>query len=204
MSDDLERPKYVPEPLSDEERKLLATTAEELKRSVQIYCFDLEKYKLRTKTGEKWQQLLQSHLYYDHVISTFLNDNLANPEAIHAFQMGFSQKLNLVEALGLLKQEAVSAIRYVNKLRNKIAHDLEFVITDKEVTDFYNCLPPDLYDLENVKTAKASGNNLFWAMLSSLLLYAEFICQTHSFRRLNAKRIDAIIREVTAVRLKGE
>ena len=87
MSDDLERPKYVPEPLSDEERKLLATTVEELNRSVQNYCFDLEKYKLRTKMGEKWQQLLQSHLYYDHVISTFLNDKLANLEDIHASQI---------------------------------------------------------------------------------------------------------------------
>jgi hypothetical protein len=52
----------------------------ELRKRVEVFSFDDEQLKARISTGERWQQLLQAHLYFDHVITRLLVDELANPD----------------------------------------------------------------------------------------------------------------------------
>jgi hypothetical protein len=93
----LERP-----PITAEDLELIATPDAELHKRVEIFSFDDELFKARISTGDRWQQLLQAHLYFDHVITQLLVDALANPDAINASRMSFLQKLHLIQALGLL------------------------------------------------------------------------------------------------------
>ena len=67
-------------PVTTEELKLLATPDKELEREAFVSSFDEERFEQRIKQGESWQQLIQAHLYYDHVITQILKDALVYPE----------------------------------------------------------------------------------------------------------------------------
>jgi hypothetical protein len=67
-------------PITAEDLELLATPDAELRKRVEVFSFDDEQLKARISTGERWQQLLQAHLYFDHVITRLLVDELANPD----------------------------------------------------------------------------------------------------------------------------
>jgi hypothetical protein len=117
--------------LTAEDLELLATADEELKKRTSKFSFDIDRFTSRIWTGERWQQLLQAHLYYDHVITQIFVEALPKPDALNVSRMSFSQKLQFISALGLLPAPLVSPIDSVNNLRNKIAHDLSFELSPK-------------------------------------------------------------------------
>jgi hypothetical protein len=96
--------------------------------------------------------------------------------------MGFSQKLQLIAALNLLPPPLIPPIEFMNGLRNKIAHDLNFEIVEKDVEDFANCIPKYLREMA---AAREEGKE-FWfgKLLEFLLMQIEIIRQEHQFERL--------------------
>ena len=156
------------DPLTPEELDLLATPDEELRNWTKTFSFDRERFNARISSGERWQQLLQAHLYFDHVITQLLvDDALANPDVINAQRMGFVQKLQLIQALGLLNSDLVPPVEFINGLRNKIAHDLSFEISDKDESDLANCTPKFLRDVvvEDSERSEGAGPVRFWELL---------------------------------------
>ena len=77
MASDMKRP-----PLTDDDLELLATPNAELQKKTATFSFDAEKFTERVFDGQRWQQLLQAHLYYDHVITRILSDALTNADAV--------------------------------------------------------------------------------------------------------------------------
>src|SRR5262249_6275153 len=114
MPDNKLKEKIAPPPLPTEELELLATPREELARRTQVFSFDRERFKRRIAVGEHWQQLLQAHLYFDHVITQLLSEALVNPDAVNVSRMSFSQKLQFIAALNLLPPDLVSSVEFVN------------------------------------------------------------------------------------------
>lgn len=133
-------PDRPPRTFSDEEKELLATPSAVLEERTSVMSFDLERLVGRLK-GEQWQQVLQAHLYFDHVITALLVEELKNPDAIDLKRMGFAHKLQLVHALGLMPPDLVPVVSVVNKIRNRLAHDLEASIGQDEVAQLKNSLP---------------------------------------------------------------
>ncbi len=133
-------PDRIPYRFSEEEIALLATPTSQLIEQTGVMSFDLDRLVTRLK-GEQWQQVLQAHLYFDHVITALLTEELKNPTAIDVKRMGFAQKLQLVHALALMAGELVPVVSHVNKIRNRIAHDLEAKIGDDEIAQLKNALP---------------------------------------------------------------
>jgi hypothetical protein len=171
-------------PLTAEDLALLATPDAELRKRVQIFSFDQERFKARISTGDRWQQLLQAHLYFDHVITQLLVEALAKPDAIGAGRMSFLQKLQLIEALGLLPTELVPTVVFINGLRNKIAHDLNFEISDKDERDLANCTPKRLREIMETDKEREPGALRFHELLRVVLLQIEAIRQSKAFMRL--------------------
>ncbi|TMJ92478.1 MAG: hypothetical protein E6G77_25420 [Alphaproteobacteria bacterium] len=93
MPSDTPRQRIAWPPLTAEELELLATPTEELKRRTEVFSFDYDRFKKRIEIGEHWQQLLQAHLYFDHVITQLLSEALVNPDAVNVSRMSFSRKL---------------------------------------------------------------------------------------------------------------
>lgn len=188
MSDDLFRANEEHSPLTAEDLKLLATPSEELRKHTEVFSYDEDRFKARVSDGERWQQLLQAHLYYDHVITRLLVDALVKPDAINATRMSFLQKLQLINALGLLSDEIVSTVEAINKLRNKIAHRLDFEISDKDVSDLGNTTPRRLRDIAMTEKDREAGPIRFHELLRIVLLQIEVCRQEHAFNRVQTRK----------------
>jgi hypothetical protein len=102
--------------------------------------------------------------------------------------MSFLQKLQLIEALGLLPADLASTVVFINGLRNNIAHDLNFEISDKNERDFINCTPKWLRDVMEADKEREPGPLLFHELLRIVLLQIEVIRQGHVFRRLSERK----------------
>ena len=188
MSDEPFRATEERPPPTAEDLKLLATPSEELRKQTEVFSFDQDRFKARVSDGERWQQLLQAHLYYDHVITRLLVDALVKPDAISATRMSFLQKLQLINALGLLSDEIVSTVELINKLRNKIAHRLDFEISDKDVSDLRNTTPKRLRDLVMTEKDREAGPIRFHELLWVVLLQIEVLRQKHAFDRVQTRK----------------
>jgi hypothetical protein len=177
-------------PLTTEDLALLATSDAELRKRVHIFSFDRKRFEARIAAGDKWQQLLQGHLYFDHVITQLLVDALKKPDAIGTSRMSFLQKLQLIEALGLLPADLTAPVMFINGLRNKIAHDLNFEISDKDERDLANCTPKHLREIMETDKEREPGALRFHELLRVVLLQIEAIRQSKAFiRLLECKRL---------------
>jgi hypothetical protein len=183
-------------PITTEEFQLLATPDDELRGRSEQFSFDRALFEKRVSTGERWQQLLQAHLYYDHVLAQMLTDALPQPDAIDLRRMGFANKLQLISAMNLLPQELISPIGFINGIRNKIAHDLNFEILDQTVTDLTNCTPSFLREAVEEEDGRAAGPVLFNELLRVILLMAEVLRQRHAFNRVATRKGEIRLRTV--------
>ena len=178
------KPKIDRPPLTQFELELLATPTEELKQRTSVFSFDRDRFEARISTGEHWQQLLQAHLYYDHVITQLLSDALDNPDAVSLNRMGFAQKCQFILALNLLPAPLVSTVEAINGLRNKIAHDLNFEISDKDVRDIESCTPKYLRDIAETEDDRKPGPLRFNELLRVVLFQIEVLRQNNVLGRL--------------------
>jgi hypothetical protein len=156
--------------------KLLATPDVEIRREARVCSFDQKKLAERIRTGEHWQQLLQAHLYYDHVVTCMLTEELKNPDAINVKRMGFFQKLRLIRAMGLLPEQLTIVVERINSLRNRIAHDLNFEIDENQVQELRGLIAPPPFP-EGKEPLR------FNEMLYAPLLRIEDIRQHHAAHR---------------------
>jgi hypothetical protein len=139
--------------------------------------------------------LLQAHLYFDHIVTALLHEALANPDAISVGRLSFVQKLQVVQALALVPDELIAPIEFVNSLRNKIAHRLDFELGDQEERDLSNCIPRALRDIMQSDREREPGPLKFAELLRVLLL------QTDVFRQKNA--LDRILERKARLRLQS-
>jgi hypothetical protein len=172
-------------PLSADDLAFLALTDDELRQKSETRSFDIVVFQTRMNTGENWVRLIQAHLYFDHVLTAMLVEALMNADAINASRMGFAQKAQLINAMGLLPQELISPIEFINSLRNKIAHQLDFSISEQDIKDLANCVPRDLrdtmVDFEGLSAAEPLGLH---HLLVVVLLNVEVARQRHAYQRL--------------------
>ena len=159
--------------MTPEELVILGVSDDELPKNANVFSFDIERCNAPISTGDSWQHLLQGHLYFDHVIKQLPINALENPDAINASRLGFSQKLLLVLALGLFPIGTMSVVEHINSLRNKIAHDLDFEITDKEVLDLSNCTPKYLREAAVIDKNGELGSIRFHELLFVVLMQVE-------------------------------
>jgi hypothetical protein len=174
----------MPEDLTPEDLDLLATPDEELAGKVSGLCFDYETFTGRVFKGDRWQQLLQAHLYFDHVITRMLEEALPNPDAMKLRRTTFSQKVQLLTAMDLLPSSLVPPVEYINSLRNKIAHQLNFEISDDAVANLINCTPKRLRQVALEQRDRADGPLSFHEVLDIVLIQLETLRQDHASRRL--------------------
>jgi hypothetical protein len=174
----------TPESLTPEDLDLLATPDDELAGKVSGLCFDYEQFTGRVFKGDRWQQLLQAHLYFDHVITRMLEEALPNPDAMKLRRTTFSQKVQLLCAMDLLPSSLIPPVEYINGLRNKIAHRLDFEISDDAVSNLINCTPKRLRQVALEQRDPADGPLWFHEVLHIVLIQLETLRQDHANQRL--------------------
>ncbi|NYF15987.1 hypothetical protein HDC37_000801 [Microbacterium sp. AK009] len=78
--------------------------------------------------------LLRGHLWIEALLEYAARGKLESPDAIGWGGARFEHKLALAEAVGVLDHDMAVAVRGFNGLRNRLAHELVFQVTDAEVT----------------------------------------------------------------------
>ncbi len=181
---------------SSEELELLATSDEDILKRHQTFCFDRGDFYKRVQSGDRWQQLIQAHLYFEHVVAQILSEALAKPEAISLSRMGFGQRLDLVLAMALLPDELVTPIRRISGLRNKIAHDLKFEVAGRDILDLENCTPLKLRDAMQAEAGREAGPLELHELLTVILLKADLIRQQSAASREIGRKSELRLRTV--------
>ena len=121
-------------------------------------------------------------------IGQLLLEALKKPEAISLSRMGYSQRLDLASALGILDDELIVALRKISSLRNKLAHDLSFEITEQDVLDLANCTSPKLRkSLQSDKGADAGPLELYDLLKGNLVMLETQRQQNAASRELQKK-----------------
>ncbi len=96
----------------------------------------------------------------------------------------FAQKLQLISAMGLLPPELISPVEFINGLRNKIAHDLDFEIDDKHIDDLVNCTPKHLREVALEEVGREPGPLRFCELLRVILFQIEVLREANEYMRL--------------------
>lgn len=189
---------------SSEELKLLSTSNEDIWKRHQTFCFDRGDFTKRVQIGDRWQQLIQAHLYFEHVVAQILIEALAKPESISFSRMGFSQRLDLVVAMDLLPEELVRPVRKISGLRNKISHDLTFEVSDNDIRDLENCTPVNLRDALRAEAGREAGPLELHELLTVILLKADIVRQesaaTRELTRKSEIRLRTVLRNTPNVK----
>jgi hypothetical protein len=186
------------EPLTPEDVELLATPDEDLASKISDLCFDYEQFTGRVFKGDRWQQLLQAHLYFDHVITRMLEEALPNPDAIKLRRTSFSEKVQLISAMNLLPPSLLPPVKFINGLRNKIAHELNFEISDDAVNNLINCTPKRLRQVALEQRGRADDPLSFHEVLHIVLIQIETLRQDHANQRLLKRKHELNARVVLA------
>lgn len=132
-------PRATPEDIA-----LVKKTDDEIRAEVSVFSFDIPTLKKRVRDDDPAQAFIQAHLYLDHVITSLLSEGVPFPRHLQLDRTGFTQKLQLVSALGLLHPVHIPPIKVINAIRNKIAHQLDYVVKAEDETKLRSSLPKGL------------------------------------------------------------
>jgi hypothetical protein len=119
--------------LTQEEIRLLKESDAELQDQAAVLSFDVNVMKSRLgsalQSGENWAVIIHTHLYLDHILTQTLVEALIKPKALQVDRLSFSHKVAFLDALGLLSDELKPTVLAINKIRNNIAHEIDFNIS---------------------------------------------------------------------------
>lgn len=167
-----DQPVQKPWGLTEEELKILETPEEELERQGHVFCFSLKEFYERIKGGERWQQVMIAHLYLEHVTEQMLSEALVNPKSFNISRMSFSSRVELAFAMGLLPNDVKGPLNKITKIRNAVAHRLNFEVTDQSVKDLESCISVEArQQFIEIRSGKAEF------ALNDLLVLVLVICE---------------------------
>jgi hypothetical protein len=81
-------------------------------------------------------RILRAHLHVEYYLTEFLQHT--NPELgnLDEARITFNQKVNLLRSDDRTVDYLIPGIRHLNKIRNRLAHNLEATVTDDDATVF--------------------------------------------------------------------
>jgi hypothetical protein len=88
----------------------------------------LERFFQHVLVDDPLSLVIRGHIYIESALIKLMEQGVPRPEAIDFARLNFPTKINLAVALGLLSEEEKPGYLALNKLRNKLAHDVEIEV----------------------------------------------------------------------------
>ncbi len=82
--------------------------------------------------------IVKGHLYCEAALGEILRQDFKHPEMVDIDRLGFSTKVNLCTALGIVWLDLRPGLLKLNSLRNKIVHNLEYEIQERDQAELIN------------------------------------------------------------------
>ncbi|WP_417743762.1 hypothetical protein [Salipiger sp.] len=194
----------MPSRITEEDLELLSTPDEEIIKQNEVWSFDCDKFRSEIKTGERWQQLVQSQIYLEHIVAQILRDAIPFPDEISFARMPFGPRLDLARALDLMPSDIVVAARRISRMRNRVAHNLSFEISDDQIRDLENCTPSHLRKAIKEGTDRPTGPPQFFELLEAIVLMVDIHRQRHlsslMLRRKSEIRLRTVLERTPGAR----
>ena len=168
--------------------ELLNLSDDEIRERCQVFSFSRKKYDECLNAPSEWQQIVQAHLYFEHVVTQILLEAMDSPEEIQLSRMAHSQKISLARAFNLIPLEVTPCVKKVTELRNRVAHDLSFSFTDKERLDLENATPKVMRNAILAEKGRSPGPLKFAELLLVILLQLELVRQGNFASRVLARK----------------
>lgn len=127
---------------------------------------------------ERWNQdtesigrILRSHLYLEYYLTEYLQH--ANPALgdLNEARLNFAQKANLLRSDVPAIDMIIGGIRHVNKIRNRLAHNLQAAVTEEDANVF---LSQGIFRTMREEGARGTGQEPSTDPLDVLEAFAEF------------------------------
>jgi hypothetical protein len=173
---------------TDEDWRLSKESPDEVRAKTAQWSFSIATLKNRVSGPGQSQAVLQAHLYLDHVISRMLEENIPAPSHLPLDRTGFSQKLQLAAALALIPDYLTAPVKVVNGIRNKIAHQLEYEVSELDEAKLRSTLEKGA-DLDDDGTQMS-----FLKLLQFIVVLTDIARQERAFERLMRVRASANVR----------
>jgi len=173
--------------IPDEDLSFAKLTDDEITKIAYEYSFDQNILNKKLRIRSRSQQILIAHLYLDHILNQIMIDNLPKPDELELDRIGFSQKIQISIAYGLIFHQDKSMLKAVNDLRNAMAHKLEFEISSKQISKLRSSTPKLVNEYAKSRTKTKSSLSLSH-LLEAIVLYTEFRRQAIRRQKLLARR----------------
>lgn len=149
-------------PLTPDDREFMALSSEQLQDLASQFSFDVNQLVKHMKNKNAWILLIQGHLYIDHILNTMLLDSFVDKDVIAIGRLGFTQRLELAIAFGLISKDLTVVVKKINSVRNRLAHNLDFDVNAVEVRELINTVPSAIrkFDLRNPEVPRKNEISL--------------------------------------------
>ncbi|MGO2496794.1 MAG: hypothetical protein ACTH6I_02125 [Vibrio litoralis] len=114
--------------------------------SIKLLCFKenkLEVYEHYTyikfessirNESDPTMQVLKAHLFAENAFENLIALQLPRGDkVVERGNLSFHQKLVLIDALNIVPDNVISSFRFLNKIRNQFAHDLDASVTHNDL-----------------------------------------------------------------------
>lgn len=157
-------------------------TEEELRQRASVFSYRLYAARKKLRVQPIWVRFISAHIYVDHILTTFIRDNMPNPGALvksSGRRKYLVDKLEICEAMAWVPKDLATVIKRLNSLRNGFAHDLNFEVPRAEIASFKAVFPNQVKELaEETLALKRPG-----ARDNELSLYLETFLVTLDLQR---------------------
>jgi len=120
--------------------------------------------------------LLKGHLLIEYILNhLIILEKEGSAKLVE--ELGFAEKLEIVEKEKILEGQKILPIKRLNKIRNKLSHELEYQITEADVDYLGFCLGKDYIHRKTRLLEDHSGDNLLRYLLVWVL--AKLIIETY-------------------------
>jgi hypothetical protein len=84
--------------------------------------------------------LTRGHLFCESALARILTKAVKRPDALDVDRLDYQAKVNLCNALGLIPESLVPGLVKLGKFRNRFVHQLDYIATVQDQSDFINTL----------------------------------------------------------------
>lgn len=85
--------------------------------------------------------LIRGQLMLEQQLYRAVRRRFPEPKHFDSVSLGADRLITLAAALDLIDGEYLAGLRFINKLRNKVAHGADYEVTIKDENDFMNAMP---------------------------------------------------------------
>jgi hypothetical protein len=169
---------------------------------------DLDLFMVHMRGRGIVEVLLRGHLWIEKFLGELLEAELRDPAVIRLGRTPFSQKVNLAQALGLVSPVEAKPLRLLNKLRNKLAHDLAGEPSTADLSELQGSLGPvhkTLFDVQLERDPGAGDVRRLEFLIHGVLIALEYHRLRHVYWKENRAVLDAYgIARALETRFGGE